>query len=118
MIESAVNKLLHAPDDASLKARAAEGDDAGELAAAIRFLFDLQEIAAEKNDDRRSLPPSRPHETEGDERLAQLRPAAPLGLLVLLRLSVAATAARAFFAACAGLRRRWARLPPRRSFFG
>jgi glutamyl-tRNA reductase len=47
MMESAVNKLLHAPTT-KLKARAAEGDDAGELAAAMRYLFDLQEIAAEK----------------------------------------------------------------------
>jgi glutamyl-tRNA reductase len=47
MVESAVNKLLHAPTT-KLKARAAEGDDAGELAAAMRYLFDLQELAAEK----------------------------------------------------------------------
>ena len=47
MMESSVNKLLHAPTT-KLKARAAEGDDAGELAAAMRFLFDLQEIAADK----------------------------------------------------------------------
>jgi glutamyl-tRNA reductase len=47
MMESAVNKLLHAPTT-KLKARAAEGDDAGELAAAMRYLFDLQELAAEK----------------------------------------------------------------------
>jgi len=44
MMESAVNKLLHAPTT-NLKARAAEHEDAGELAAAVRFLFDLQEIA-------------------------------------------------------------------------
>jgi len=47
MMESAVNKLLHAPTT-KLKSRAAEGDDAGELAAAMRYLFDLQELAAEK----------------------------------------------------------------------
>jgi glutamyl-tRNA reductase len=47
MMESALNKLLHAPTT-KLKARAAEGDDAGELAAAMRYLFDLQEIAAAK----------------------------------------------------------------------
>ncbi|HEY8091801.1 MAG TPA: glutamyl-tRNA reductase, partial [Polyangiaceae bacterium] len=47
MLDSAVNKLLHAPTT-RLKARAAEGDDAGELAAALRLLFDLQEIAPEK----------------------------------------------------------------------
>lgn len=45
MVESAVGKLLHAPTT-KLKARAADGDDAAELAAAVRFLFDLQEIAA------------------------------------------------------------------------
>ena len=43
MVDSAVNKLLHAPTT-RLKARAADGDDAGELALAIRFLFDLQEV--------------------------------------------------------------------------
>jgi glutamyl-tRNA reductase len=47
MMESAVNKLLHSPTT-KLKSRAAEGDDAGELAAAMRYLFDLQELAAEK----------------------------------------------------------------------
>jgi glutamyl-tRNA reductase len=47
MMESALNKLLHAPTT-KLKARASEGDDAGELAAAMRYLFDLQEIASEK----------------------------------------------------------------------
>lgn len=48
MIDSCVNKLLHAPTT-KLKASAADGQDAGELAAAMRFLFDLQEIvAAEK----------------------------------------------------------------------
>jgi glutamyl-tRNA reductase len=58
MIESGLNKLLHAPT-ARLKARAADGDDAGELAAAMRFLFDLKEIGAtgerddgEQEDDR------------------------------------------------------------------
>jgi glutamyl-tRNA reductase len=43
MVESAVNKLLHAPTT-RLKARAADGDDARELALAVRFLFDLQEV--------------------------------------------------------------------------
>lgn len=50
MLESALGKLLHAPT-ARLKARAAEGDDAVELAAAIRFLFDLQEIAPSRERD-------------------------------------------------------------------
>ena len=45
MLESAVSKLLHTPT-AKLRARAEEGDDARELAAAVRFLFDLQELAA------------------------------------------------------------------------
>ncbi len=52
MMESAVGKLLHAPTT-KLKARAAEADDAGELAAAMRFLFDLQEIAVEKEREAR-----------------------------------------------------------------
>ncbi|HEY1696295.1 MAG TPA: glutamyl-tRNA reductase [Polyangiaceae bacterium] len=50
MVDSAVNKLLHAPTT-KLKARAAEGDDAGEMAAALRHLFDLQEIGPEKQKD-------------------------------------------------------------------
>jgi glutamyl-tRNA reductase len=50
MMESAVAKLLHAPTT-KLKARAADGDDAGELAAAVRFLFDLQEIVVDKERD-------------------------------------------------------------------
>jgi len=44
MVESGVNKLLHAPT-AKLKVRAAEGEDAAELAAAVRYLFDLQNAA-------------------------------------------------------------------------
>jgi glutamyl-tRNA reductase len=47
MVESSVNKLLHAPTT-NLKTRAAENDDAGELAAAVRFLFDLKETVADK----------------------------------------------------------------------
>ena len=43
MLESAVSKLLHAPTT-RLKERAADGEDARELAAAMRFLFDLQEL--------------------------------------------------------------------------
>jgi glutamyl-tRNA reductase len=45
MLESCVNKLLHSPTT-RLKARAAEADDAGELASAVRHLFDLQEVGA------------------------------------------------------------------------
>jgi glutamyl-tRNA reductase len=51
MIESAVNKLLHAPTT-RLRARASEGDDAGELAAAVRFLFDLQEVSSASQAER------------------------------------------------------------------
>ncbi|HEY3822280.1 MAG TPA: glutamyl-tRNA reductase [Polyangiaceae bacterium] len=52
MMESAVNKVLHAPTT-KLKSRAADGDDAGELAAAMRFLFDLQELGIEKEKPER-----------------------------------------------------------------
>jgi glutamyl-tRNA reductase len=45
MAEGIVNKVLHAPTT-NLKARAADGDDAGNLAAAVRFLFDLHDVAA------------------------------------------------------------------------
>jgi len=47
MMESAVGKLLHTPTT-KLKARATGSDDGGELAAAVRFLFDLQEVAVER----------------------------------------------------------------------
>ncbi len=65
MLESAVNKLLHAPTT-RLKARAAESQDAAELAAAIRFLFDLQEVGGGAKEGR----PERdaPEDTD-DERL-------------------------------------------------
>ncbi|HEX4447719.1 MAG TPA: glutamyl-tRNA reductase, partial [Polyangiaceae bacterium] len=43
MLESAVGKLLHAPTS-RLRERASDGDDARELAAAVRFLFDLEEL--------------------------------------------------------------------------
>ncbi|MGH7438855.1 MAG: glutamyl-tRNA reductase [Polyangiaceae bacterium] len=43
MLESAINKFLHSPTT-RLKARAGEADDAAELASAVRYLFDLQEI--------------------------------------------------------------------------
>jgi glutamyl-tRNA reductase len=49
MVESAVNKLLHAPTT-RMKARAAESGDAGELAAAVKYLFDLPEIALAKDE--------------------------------------------------------------------
>jgi glutamyl-tRNA reductase len=61
MAESAVNKLLHMPTT-RLRQRASNGDDADDLAAAVRFLFDLQEIsgtqAADGGDARRSSDPS------------------------------------------------------------
>jgi glutamyl-tRNA reductase len=47
MVESGVGKLLHAPT-ARLKARAAEGEDGQELAAAARYLFDLHEPTSSK----------------------------------------------------------------------
>jgi glutamyl-tRNA reductase len=64
MLESAVNKLLHAPTT-KLKARAAEGNDAGDLAAAVRFLFDLEEAAAAQRAARGEA--EKPH--DDDERL-------------------------------------------------
>jgi glutamyl-tRNA reductase len=63
MLESSINKLLHVPTT-RLKARAAEGEDAMELAASMRFLFDLQEIAA--GDSRDDVSASG---AEEDERL-------------------------------------------------
>jgi glutamyl-tRNA reductase len=47
MLESAANKLLHAPTT-KLRTSAAEGDGAGELVAAAKVLFDLPESAAPK----------------------------------------------------------------------
>jgi glutamyl-tRNA reductase len=47
MLESALGKLLHTPTT-KLKARAADGEDANELAAAVRYLFDLQDVAPAK----------------------------------------------------------------------
>lgn len=57
MLESALGKLFHAPTT-RLKARAAEGDDAVELAAAVRFLFDLQELPAPREREEPSAPVS------------------------------------------------------------
>jgi hypothetical protein len=65
MIDSAVNKLLHAPTT-KLKARAAEGEDASEMAASLRYLFDLQEIALEKKPAEAGEPAST---GDDDERL-------------------------------------------------
>jgi glutamyl-tRNA reductase len=63
MMESAVGKLLHAPTT-KLKARAAEAEDAGELAAAMQFLFDLQLVAIEKE---AAAPRSDDHPPASDE---------------------------------------------------
>jgi glutamyl-tRNA reductase len=67
MLDAALGKLLHAPTT-RLKARAAEGDDAGELAAAMRFLFDLQEIHAERQAADEQAPAGKTPDDE-DERL-------------------------------------------------
>ena len=64
MIESAVDKLLHAPTT-RLKERAADGEDARELAAAMRFLFDLQELGGAAA----QLEALRPQTATSDERL-------------------------------------------------
>jgi glutamyl-tRNA reductase len=50
MLDSALGKLLHGPTT-KLKAKAAVGEEARELAAAMRFLFDLQEIASSRDSD-------------------------------------------------------------------
>jgi glutamyl-tRNA reductase len=60
MLESALGKLLHAPTT-RLKERASDGDDARELAAAVRFLFDLQELGV--------TPQLEGAEAESDKRL-------------------------------------------------
>ncbi len=64
MLESAANKLLHAPTT-KLKARAVEGD-ALELAAAVRFLFDLKEVGPAKDGSQGT---SEATASDGDERL-------------------------------------------------
>jgi glutamyl-tRNA reductase len=68
MADRIANKLLHAPTT-NLKARAsAEGDNAGELAAAVRFLFDLQEVSSAREAEREGREPERTGK-EDDERL-------------------------------------------------
>jgi glutamyl-tRNA reductase len=64
MLESALGKLLHTPTT-KLKARATDGEDAHELAAAVRYLFDLQEIAPAKSPQPETADPP----PEDDERL-------------------------------------------------
>jgi glutamyl-tRNA reductase len=68
MLESAVNKFLHSPT-AKLKARATDGDDAGELAAAVRFLFDLQEIPAVRRSERADAEGREEADDEDDKML-------------------------------------------------
>jgi glutamyl-tRNA reductase len=70
MLDSAVGKLLHAPTT-KLKARAAEGDDAGELASAMRLLFDLPDLAPPKERDDSARDDSGPDVggAQDDERL-------------------------------------------------
>ncbi len=65
MLESSVNKLLHALTT-RLKARAADADDAGELASAVRYLFDLQEIGPAAREGRDEQPSA---DASEDERL-------------------------------------------------
>jgi glutamyl-tRNA reductase len=62
MLESAVGKLLHAPTT-RLKERAADGEDARELAAAVRYLFDLQELGGPPKSEEAGS------ESGSDERL-------------------------------------------------
>jgi glutamyl-tRNA reductase len=64
MVDSAVGKLLHAPTT-RLKERAADGEDARELAAAMRFLFDLQELGGAAV----QLEGAAPADGDSDERL-------------------------------------------------
>jgi glutamyl-tRNA reductase len=66
MLESALNKLMHAPTT-RLKARAADGEDAGELASVMRFLFDLKEIPAEPEHEEGA--PEDKGKSEGGEGL-------------------------------------------------
>jgi glutamyl-tRNA reductase len=68
MLESAMNKLLHAPTT-KLKARAADGDDGAELAAAVRFLFDLQELAERSEHDEETEGASEESGKDGGEGL-------------------------------------------------
>jgi hypothetical protein len=67
MLESALNKLLHAPT-ARLKASAVDGGDADELASAVRVLFDLQDIATTAEAARGES--ATVAQDEDDERLA------------------------------------------------
>jgi glutamyl-tRNA reductase len=66
MLESAVNKFLHAPTT-RLKARAADRSDAAELAAAVRFLFDLEEVAAPSEAERSEPVQDGSHGDDGDD---------------------------------------------------
>ena len=66
MMESAMGKLLHSPTT-NLKTRAAEREDAAELASAVRLLFDLPE-AVLRSAEKESASLSE-CENEDDERL-------------------------------------------------
>jgi glutamyl-tRNA reductase len=66
MMESVLNKLLHAPTR-NLKVRAADHEDAAELAAAARLLFDLREIASASVEEEPDMPQAL--QGEEDERL-------------------------------------------------
>lgn len=68
MAESIVNKLLHAPTT-KLKSRAADGDDTGELAAAVRFLFDLPDVTSPRDTDRGGEEDEARAAADDDERL-------------------------------------------------
>jgi glutamyl-tRNA reductase len=70
MVESAVNKLLHAPTTRLKASASAEGEQAADLAAAMRFLFDLQEVGVHRESERPVEGAGRrPGEEEDDERL-------------------------------------------------
>jgi hypothetical protein len=68
MVESAVSKLLHSPTT-RLKERAAEGEDAPELAATVRFLFDLQEVGNVTKSEEAASDCERDGRDDRDERL-------------------------------------------------
>ncbi|MDP9002579.1 MAG: glutamyl-tRNA reductase [Myxococcota bacterium] len=69
MADSIVNKLLHAPTT-KLRSRAASGDDAGDLAAAVRFLFDLQDVASQRDTEPGGGEDRARAVADDDERLA------------------------------------------------
>ncbi|MGD0676762.1 MAG: glutamyl-tRNA reductase [Polyangiaceae bacterium] len=69
MLESALSKLLHAPS-AKLRARAAAGEDATDLAEAMRYLFDLPELSPTgEREEEPAAVPALAAEADGDEPL-------------------------------------------------